>query len=697
MDLSEILQFDLLELDAAFSKGMAGFAAPVRMGLPKWAEKNFYLSAESSYVEQNWKPWPFQPAIMACMGSDAVEEVDVDKSARVGYTKMFLACIAYNAQHRRRNQIVWQPTDDDRDEWVKTELEPMLRDVGVMKEVFPEYLARHKNNTLKQKIFIGSTLHAKGGKAAKNFRRVSSDVGYWDEIDGFDENIENEGDSFTLGSKRMEGATFPKRIVGSTPKLAKSSLIKQRAAAAKARFQFEVPCIHCGKAHPLSWGGARERHGFKWRDNDPTTVTHQCPHCEGHITQADYLAVSDRGIWRSEEGITCEVDEDGEPLFRDASGAEIPPVDHVAFRVWTAYSPAVDWPKIVEEFLEAVKLARQGEPHKLQGFWNTTLGWAWEPKVEKTEGSALKARAENIPLRFVQLGGLVLVAGVDVQGNRWEIVVWAIGVGFQMWPVDYMVIYGNPGIESEWSKLDAYLMTRFPHAGGQRLAIDAVGIDTGGQFTHQAYEFCRVREGRRVWAVKGENQDGKPIVSRSTLVDINADGRIIKDGVRLWWIGTGTAKDVLHARLQIVQPGPGYVHFSNQLPDAFYDQITNEQRIEQVTARGKVWRWVPKADHLPREVLDCTVYAMWAAHRLDLHRYTDAMWERLRLAVCPPTADLFAPPIAGPVAVETIDPESGEVVLQPIAGQEGVPVEAASIPVQTPVRAGRRVRGGGGR
>ena len=50
---------------------------------------------------------------------------------------MFLALLCYNAHHRRRNQAVWQPTDDDRDEFVKTELEPVLRDVEVMRDVFP--------------------------------------------------------------------------------------------------------------------------------------------------------------------------------------------------------------------------------------------------------------------------------------------------------------------------------------------------------------------------------------------------------------------------------------------------------------------------------------------------------------------------------------------------------------------------------
>jgi molybdopterin-guanine dinucleotide biosynthesis protein len=45
------------------------------------------------------------------------------------------AAIGYFAHHKRRNQALWQPTDSDRDQFVKTELDPMLRDVAVMADV----------------------------------------------------------------------------------------------------------------------------------------------------------------------------------------------------------------------------------------------------------------------------------------------------------------------------------------------------------------------------------------------------------------------------------------------------------------------------------------------------------------------------------------------------------------------------------
>jgi len=132
---------DLSEIQRAIRSGLKTLEAPEPIRLSEWAAKHFYLSAESSYVEGSWEAYPFQPAIMDAFSNDDIEVVVVKKSARVGYTKMLVALIAYVAHHKRRNQAVWQPTDDDSDEFVKTELDTMLRDVKVMREVFPKGLA----------------------------------------------------------------------------------------------------------------------------------------------------------------------------------------------------------------------------------------------------------------------------------------------------------------------------------------------------------------------------------------------------------------------------------------------------------------------------------------------------------------------------------------------------------------------------
>lgn len=631
---------DMSEIHRAVRAGLRSLEAVEPMRLSEWAAKNFYLSAESSYVEQQWEAFPFQTAIMDAMSDDEIEEVDFLKSARVGYTKMLLAAIGYFAEHKRRNQALWQPTDDDSDDFCKTELEPMIRDVPVMESVFPGFLAKNKDNTLKQKKFLGSTLHLRGGKAAKNYRRISVDLAALDEIDGFDADVEKEGSPIKLAYKRVEGATFPKLLVGSTPKIKGLSLIEARAEQAQLRFRRHIPCNHCDAMITLEWGGKDKKYGFKWFNDDPDTVGHVCQHCGGVMTQQDYLQVAARGKWIAQDGTW--IDEDGF-VFRNAAGGAVPKVKHVAFFIWTAYSPMTGWAKIVREFLSATAKAAAGDMSELKAFVNTTLGETWEEKGEKADEHALMKRAEDYPLRTVPLGGLVLVAGVDVQDDRFEIVTWAIGKKEEMWVVDYTVIEANPADDRDWDKLDAHLKLQFPHAAGTHLGIDAVGLDTGGHFTHQAYNFCRLRSARRITAVKGETREGQPVKGKAAMQDVNWRGAILKRGVKLWHVGTDTAKDLLLGRLSVAAPGPGYVHFSKELPAEFYHQLTAEQRVKVKTGTGERYRWAKVRTR--NEVLDCTVYAIFASHLMDLHRYTDKQWERLEATVQPLVADMFSAPL----------------------------------------------------
>ncbi|RYE91029.1 MAG: phage terminase large subunit family protein, partial [Oxalobacteraceae bacterium] len=333
---------------------------------------------------------------------------------------------------------------------------------------------------------------------------------------------------------------------------------------------------------------------------------------------------------------------------------------------WTAYSPQRSWPDIVREFLEASTKAKAGEVGPLQGFVNETLAQYWEESVERADEHALARRAQDYRRFTVPLGGLVLVAGVDVQDNRFEVVVWAIGRGEEMWVVDYSVIDANPADERDWEKLDAYRETIFSHASGQALRIEAMAIDTGGHFTHQAYNFCRQRERARVFAVRGDPMPSKMVKGKATIQDVNYKGKVLKRGVRLWYVGTDTAKDLIYGRLCVTQPGPGYVHFTKDLPPEFYHQLTAEARVPQRTARGIEYRWV-NTKRARNEALDCTVYAIFCTHALGLHTYTEKMWERLAQAVQPANQDLFAtgPTTAPRAAVK----DEGDAPALPVAAR----------------------------
>jgi len=669
MDLSEFTQFSLPEVDLKLQAGMSAWAVPPDMTLDEWACENFYLSAESSYVEQAWRPWWFQKPIMACVSNDDIYEVDWRKPARVGYTKIILAAMGYFGQHKRRNQIVWQPTDEDRDEFVKTELEPMLRDVAIMQTVFPAYLAKHKDNTLQAKKFLGSILHCKGGKAAKNYRRLSADVAYLDEYDAFDPNIEKEGDAGGLAAKRVEGATFPKIVFGSTPKLKGFSNIEKREREADLVMFPTIPCPSCGEFHPITFGGKDEPHGFKWTDNDPETVRHLCPHCSTLISQADYLAIAEAyvGCYESDDGTTLDL----QGIFRNPEGDIIPPPRHIAFiGAWSAYSPNVSWPSIVRDFLAAMRESGEGKKEKLQTFTNTTLGEYWAEDYEKSDDNELRARAEPFPLERCPMGTLLLLAGLDTQPNRIECSVKGYGRGCETWTIAHRVFFGNPDEDEVWADVEEFLFeTEFPHAAGTALKISGAAIDSRGHNTHAVYNWVSKHQRKNVFAIAGRSGREKHIKDGASKVDIDWRGRLRKKGLVLWWVGTNHAKDLLHGRLQIQRPGPGYIHFSSELSDEWFKQYAGEARTTRRGVRGEESAWTATRKRV--EAWDCSVYSVWLETHFDLGKKSPKYWDDLEAKVQPAVTDLFAQIVPtntpkadkAPSAVPTASPGSGTVSL----------------------------------
>ena len=634
-------------LRKAVEKGLLALKVPEPLTLSQWSAKHFYLSAESSQKTQKWRAYGFQIGIMDCMSNDDIEEFDFQKSARLGYTKCLLAMMGYTGQHRRRNQAVWQPTDDDSDDFCKTEVEPMLRDVRIMREVFPQAMAKSKSNTLQQKKFLGSVLKLRGGKAAGNFRRLTIAVAILDELDGFDWEIEKAGDPWTLAHKRLEGATFPKLICGTTPRIKGLSHIENRMTAANVCMRYQAACPHCGIEHPLSWGGKDKKHGFKWDPQAPeTTVQHHCPHCLAGYTQADYLRVADAGAWVSECGHwrlthTTGRTETGidKPTTQWTTGDGTPCMAprHVGFYGWTAMSPQVTWGSIVREFLDARTAFKNGMRGPLKAFVNETLGETWEDEAEKAEAHVLQKRAEKYPVMTVPVGGLQVCAGIDVQDDRFEVILWAFGRGEEMWAVGYLVIDANPADERDWHKLWQALQIPLQHENGPLLSIAGAAVDTGGHFTHQAYNFVRAYAGRthmRLVAIKGSSKYGEAIQGKGAWQDVNHAGRIIKKGVKLFMVGTDTAKDLFFGRLKVTQPGPGYVHFSAGLPLEYFKGITAEVRVLARTATGDQYRWVnPKKQR--NEPLDGTVYAIFMSHLLGLDDKTERQWRELERQVEP--------------------------------------------------------------
>jgi phage terminase large subunit GpA-like protein len=581
--------------------GLVGFFRPLPLTAVEWADANFYLSAESAYVEGRWETLPFQIAILNAMGCDEIRVVNLVKSARVGYSQMLKALVGYNLEHRKRNQLMFQPTDAAAAGFMKSHLETMIRDVPVVKALAPWEGKKHRDNTKDTKRFVNSKqLWCVGGTAAKNYREKSPDVVLYDELAAFPADVEKEGSPTFLGDKRIEGSIFPKSVRGSSPKIKGECQIERAASESDFNLRFNVPCPACREEQSLKWGGKKSDHGFKFNNQDPDGVLYACEYCGELAGYAEWMPQQKRGRWVCSD--TGAWTRDGLEYF-DAEDDKIAPPDNVTFWIWTAYSPFTTWARIVKDFLKA-----KDDPGKLKTFVNTTLGDTWEEDGERVDHDILYTRRENYPAD-VPAGGLVLTCAVDVQDDRLEAEVQAWGELEENWRIDFQVFHGDPGKNGIWADLDLYLQKTFMHENGHVLKIACTLIDSGGHYTQEVYRFVKKKAARRIFAIKGQGGVGVPIISRPSKSNLGK--------VKLFRVGVDTAKELVMARLGVLKPGPAYCHFpiSYKFDEEYFLQLTAEERRTRFVKGFAVKEW-----HKTRkrnEAFDLAVYNLAARELLN--------------------------------------------------------------------------------
>ena len=585
---------------------------PPPLRLSEWADKHFYLSAESSGTEGAWHTYPYQRAIMDVIGGDDVQTVTWQKSARVGYTKTLIAAMAYWVSYKRRTGAIYQPTDSDAVEFKKDEINASLRDVKPLRAAMladPE--VKSKFNTEDRVGFQGATMYVRGGKAARNYRRLTLDFVLYDELDGFDQDIEGEGAATSLGDTRLMASVFPKSVRGSTPRTKGDSQVERSMADAGIVLRRHLPCRECGEIHALEWKR------FHYDRADPlNTARFECPACGVLYGYDSYSSMDAAGVWMADDGTRLD-----ERLMRliDAQGQAIPWPLHVGFRLWSAYSYLQSWGALAALWVEANdEKKRTGDTTRLKTWINTQLAETWEDESNAQDSHALMSRREIYPAQ-VPDGVLLLTMGVDTQDDRIEFEVVGHGLDGEQWGVETGVLIGDPADDDIWDQLDREIDRPYVHESGATMRALAVCVDSGGHHTKKVYEYCRTRFGRKVYAVKGQGGEGVPIVRAPTKQKIRG-----AQTARLYSIGVDAIKSRLFALLERTPGQHGYQHFPTTYTEEWFEQLTSEHYVRKFERGRKVYQW--RKLRARNEALDMRVYAMAALEilnpRLDLYKPT---------------------------------------------------------------------------
>jgi phage terminase large subunit GpA-like protein len=603
-------------LGGVIARALLAFRPPRRMPLSEWADEYFVLSAETAAEPGRWRTLPYQQEILDALNDPSVTQVTVMKSARVGYTLMISAAIAYHIAHDPSSMLIVQPTVEGAKGFSKETIAPMLRDVPVLARIAVKdeedegargrrgrgrrrrrKSAKDSSATLTHKSFPGGVLSLVGANSGAGFRRVSRRVVMFDEVDAYPASAGSEGDPISLGIKRAEAYHNRKIIAGSTPLLAGSSRIAEMFEAGDQR-RYHVPCPQCGHMDFLTFREESERgHYMRWPEGQPEKAFFVCRGNGCVIEHRQKRQMVRFGRWIA-----------GKP----GDGR------HRSYHLWSAYSfsPNATWADIAREFVAAKR-----DPKKLQTFINTTLGEVWQERGEAPDWERLYERREHYPIGTIPVAAVAVTAGVDVQQDRlvYEIVAWLANK--ESFSVEAGVLWGDTSLDSTWVKLDELLGRSFPGVG-EDLPISLMAIDSGYS-TQQVYGWARGYPMNRVIACKGV-QTERALVGAPSSVDVTIRGKKLRAGYRVWPVGASLAKGELYGwlRLRIAEgeeAPPGFCHFP-EYSEGFFKELTAEHLVTRRTRKGRTvheWQILPGREN---HQLDARVLARAAAYVLGLDR-----------------------------------------------------------------------------
>jgi phage terminase large subunit GpA-like protein len=597
---------------AALREGASVLYRPPPLTGVEWADEHFYMSSESSYIEGDWKTAPSQIAILNSMCNDDIREVNWLKSARVGYTKLVCAAIAYGIEHKKRNIGVWQPDDGARDRFSKKHIAPMLRDVGPIRSIFPYVGKKCPENTIGNKSFTnGRELFLLGGKAAKNYRELSLDTTLYDELSQFDLDIEGDGSPTFIGDKRLTGSAFGKSIRGSSPTIKDFCQITTEYEASDQKFERYIPCKHCGTFQTLVFGGKGAVYGLEWdktlaKSKVAKTAKYRCNTCSDTFSYSEFLDSDVDGYWISAEGMATYdgitfYESEGFPATKKITATP----EVVGWRLWSIYSNFSPWSTIVTEWAKA-----QANPMALKSFINTTLGEAFEETERvKTKPEELLARREHYAAEVPDEVVYITVGG-DMQDHWAEFTVKGWTAGEESFTIDQFEVHGDPSISDFWDQLEKPLRKSYKKANGQVMNWATGVFDSGGHYTGEVYKFTKRFGIMRLYPGKGESQYGKPVATKPKRKNAH--------GVYLIMIGTDNAKDIIYDRVgiqlsEVGTPRPGCMHFpiKEWCNLGFFEQLLAEVKKVVVIKGQKSYRWINPPGKR-NEKLDCEVYNLAA-------------------------------------------------------------------------------------
>jgi phage terminase large subunit GpA-like protein len=615
------------------SKCLMLFSKPNRQTTREWAEENRFLTTDVSSRpgKMNCLETPWMLYVMECLDNPEIRVIVGKKSAQIAWTETINNWIGRTIDLDPRNIMIAFPRAASVIKFYKEKLLPFIKNT-------PSLLNKIEGNinrlSHKHIPYNGGFLILANGGAADDGK--SSVVPYVivEEPDGIKKDVNNQGDGMGILKQRMKSFPDSKLVYAGTPTDKDFSQV-DIAYENSNKMVYMVPCHICEQSNPLDFNNLKAD-PFQDRRIDevygiynPETAYYECPSC--------------KGVWDDEDkkhNVLAALDNYNSGWL--ATRPEITDTYGFAFNELLSHFEASSLVNLAKQKFKADVAYNNGSEGLMKSFVNNSMGEAYVPLNTGISVEELKKLRLNYPETVVPYEGLILTAGIDVQHNRFAIVVRAWGRNDNSYAVHWTEIFGDvlDYSSSVWMKLTEYVTQEWKHAAGKgkTLKIAALTIDSAdGKTSELVYRWVlemteqhkmeHVFAGRGIGDLKYSNYE---IFNEPNAMEIGSstqERRTLAQtmGVNVFIIGAYRAHEEILRRINLRGNRDRYYHTEFSY-GGYEEGILSCRKAFETDVIKSGYKLIP-GKH--KEAIDCEKMALHAAYAIQIRNYTNTHWNAL--------------------------------------------------------------------
>lgn len=608
---------------------LKGFRKPPRLTSREWAEINRFLTNEvtSRPGKMDCMETPWMLYVMECLDNPLIPVIVGRKSAQIAWTETINNYIGKTIDTDPRNIMIAFARDASAMKYYKEKLEPYLKTTPTL---LSKVQAPSLNKVSHKHIpFEGCFLILTNAGAAADTKSSVIPIIIVEEPDDVKKDVNKQGDGLKLLQQRQKSFSDGKLIYGGTPTDKEFSQVDRAFNKSNKGF-YQVCCVYCSNLHSLSFDNLKAD-PFQDRKIDevygiynPKTAYYECPYCKAMWDDKDKKKAVVEGLNFNNLGWKFE-----KPEITDIYG--------FAFNELLSSFEASSLTNLAKIKFEAETAYSFGLEGLMKSFVNNSKGEAYSPLTGGMTVEELKALRLNYPEHVVPYEGLILTAGIDVQHNRFAIVVRAWGRNDNSWAVYWGEIFGNVTdySESVWQQLSDFINQDWKHAAGhgKTVKISAATIDCAdGKVTELVYRWVldMSKTHPHIFAARGLDDTkytNYEIYNEPNLMEQGSDVQVRKNlaqtmGINVFNIGAHRAHEEVLRRFNLTGNRDRYYHC--EFSYGGYEEGILSCRKPFANGEERVgFRLIPGRR---KEAIDCEKMALHAHHAIQIQHYTNRHW-----------------------------------------------------------------------